>query len=228
MILFDNVPISSLRFSPSCKCPALITIWKSLTLLDSPAVQAGCKKWPKPNARGDRDLLEITANVSNAITSIAPIQSVVETVTSVGSEPPTGSAEAFELQIRQSSCLNWIEAPNSTVCCDQSSGEWIKAPIQRDTAAKDPACPTTVDVVGLDGQMVASDTQGAPAAAQTTFSNVQQNYCTGEMRLPNSTVCCDMSSGVWVPAPVIRDTLATGLVSAACPTTKAGSELITY
>lgn len=192
-------------------------------MLYSPAVQAGCKRWPKPNSRDDRGLLDITANVSNAITSIKSNQSVVETITNVDSGPPTSSAEAFVLQVRQSSCLSWVEAPNSSVCCDQSSGEWIEAPIQRDTVATDPACPTVVSGVGQDGQMVASNIQAAPAAVQSTFSHVQQNYCTGEMRLPNSTVCCDMSSGLWVPAAVIRDTVATGMVSAACPITYAGS-----
>jgi len=223
VVLFDRVLISTLLFSPLRRCPSSRRIRAWLIPSYTPAVQAGCKKWPKLNGRDDRDLLEITANVSNVITSITPTQAAIQTVTSVVVEPPTGSAEAFELQIRQSSCLNWLQAPNSTVCCDQNSGEWIEAPIQEDTIASDPACPTVVDIVGQNGEMVASDTQTAPAAARTTFSIVQQNYCTGEMRLPNSTVCCDMSSGVWVPAPVIRDTVDTNSIPAACPTTNAGS-----
>lgn len=191
---------------------------KSLTLSRSSAVQASCKKWPRLRGRGNRGLLDIAANVSDVNSSITSIQPAIETVTRVDLKPPGSSPNAFVLQSRQSSCLNWAEAPNSTVCCDQESGEWIKAPVQRETAAIDPACPSIVDIVGSDGQMVASNTRTAPAVAQTTFSNVQANYCTGQMHLPNSTVCCDMSSGLWVPAPVIRDTTATIMVSAACPT----------
>ncbi len=221
---FSSAIFSSFDFVPLHSAASLKM--KSLTLSRSSGVQAGCKKWPRLRSRGNRGLLDIAANVSNVITSNTPIQSAIKTVTTADVEPPANSPDALILQRRQSSCLNWAEAPNSTVCCDQNSGEWIEAPIQRDTASTDPACPTVVEGVGSDGQMVASNTQTAPAVAQTTFSNVQTNYCTGQMHLPNSTVCCDMSSGLWVPAPVIRDTMATIMVSAACPTTKSMGGLI--
>lgn len=189
----------------------------------SPAVRAGCSQWPKVDSR-DHELLEISPNASSTVDSTTSTQLAIETPTSEDLQLSDGSSTPLELRARQSSCLNWLEAPNSTVCCDQSSGEWVELQLQRDNISSDPACPTDAWSIGQDGSSVASAVQSAPAAAQTTYSAAQQDYCTGEMSLPNSTVCCDMSSGVWIPAPVIRDTTATDLVSAACPTGNAGSE----
>ena len=61
------------------------------------------------------------------------------------------------------------------------------------------------------------------AATSAPASYIQQDYCSEAMELPNATVCCDMSSGLWVAAPVIRDSAATESVSAACPNSGDGS-----
>ena len=78
--------------------------------------------------------------------------------------------------------------------------------------------------VGADGGVVVSNVQVTEAApTTTTTSYIQQDYCNEAMQLPNYTVCCDRSSGLWVPAPVIRDAPVTVSVSAACPTFDSGS-----
>lgn len=150
----------------------------------------------------------------------------MQTLTSVDYDAPTGIADILPLEIRQDSCLSWTQAPNQTVCCDESSGEWVLLSVQRDgteAATMAVACQDQVGVVTDSGAAVASNVAPPPAAATTAASIIQQDYCSGEMQLPNATVCCDMSSGVWVPAPVQRDSMATNMVSAACPTTDDGT-----
>ncbi|CAD6591956.1 MAG: hypothetical protein ASARMPRED_005880 [Alectoria sarmentosa] len=53
--------------------------------------------------------------------------------------------------------------------------------------------------------------------------NTLQNFCNDAVYAPNVTVCCDESTGLWVPAPVIRDGPATSSMSASCPQTTAGT-----
>jgi len=42
--------------------------------------------------------------------------------------------------------------------------------------------------------------------------------CEGAVQAPNNTVCCDVSSGFWIPAPVVRDGATASSVNPACPT----------
>ena len=99
----------------------------------------------------------------------------------------------------------------------------METAVQRDYSnGESPACPTEAGYITSNGGAVVSDV--APAAVPTSpVSLLQQDYCNGEMELPNATVCCDMSTGQWVPAAVIRDTMATVSVSAACPTSESGN-----
>lgn len=53
--------------------------------------------------------------------------------------------------------------------------------------------------------------------------NVLQGFCNDAVYAPNATVCCDESTGLWVPAPVIRDGPAASLVSASCPQNTGGA-----
>ena len=47
--------------------------------------------------------------------------------------------------------------------------------------------------------------------------NTMQKFCNDAVYAPNGTVCCDESTGLWIPAPVIRDGPAASLMSASCP-----------
>ena len=50
-----------------------------------------------------------------------------------------------------------------------------------------------------------------------------QDFCNDAVYAPNATVCCNEDTGLWAPAPVIRDGPAASLVSASCPATTGGS-----
>lgn len=53
--------------------------------------------------------------------------------------------------------------------------------------------------------------------------DTMQNFCNDAVYAPNTTVCCDESTGLWVPAPVIRDGPAASFVSASCPASTGGT-----
>lgn len=53
--------------------------------------------------------------------------------------------------------------------------------------------------------------------------NTLQDFCNDAVYAPNATVCCDESTGLWVPAPVIRDGPAASSVSASCPQSTGGT-----
>lgn len=53
--------------------------------------------------------------------------------------------------------------------------------------------------------------------------NTLQDFCNDAVYAPNASVCCNESTGVWVPAPVIRDGPAESLVSASCPQNTGGT-----
>lgn len=53
--------------------------------------------------------------------------------------------------------------------------------------------------------------------------DTMQNFCNNAVYAPNATVCCDESTGLWVPAPVIRDGPAASSVSASCPANTGGT-----
>ncbi len=51
-----------------------------------------------------------------------------------------------------------------------------------------------------------------PPALDTLGDN-----CEGAVKAPNNTVCCDVSSGLWIPAPVVRDGATASTANPACP-----------
>lgn len=53
--------------------------------------------------------------------------------------------------------------------------------------------------------------------------NTLQGFCNDAVYAPNATVCCDESTGLWMPAPVIRDGPAASSVSASCPQNTGGT-----
>ena len=53
--------------------------------------------------------------------------------------------------------------------------------------------------------------------------NTLQNFCNDALYAPNASVCCDETTGVWVPAAVIRDESLASSVSASCPQTTEGT-----
>lgn len=53
--------------------------------------------------------------------------------------------------------------------------------------------------------------------------NTLQDFCNDAVYAPNTSVCCDETTGFWVPAPVIRDDPAVSLVSASCPQATGGT-----
>lgn len=53
--------------------------------------------------------------------------------------------------------------------------------------------------------------------------NTLQDFCNDAVYAPNATVCCDENTGLWVPAPVIRDGPAASSVSASCPQISGGT-----
>ncbi|KAL6719816.1 hypothetical protein ACLMJK_001737 [Lecanora helva] len=185
------------------------------------AVQAGCTRWPALSQSRESAHLHLVGS-SNAPMLLGD-DSASKTLNSVEYPAATDNADPFPLEIRQDSCMSWTQAPNSSVCCDPSSGQWVETDIQRDDyVAGGPTCVTQVGSVNSDGSSSYSNV-APPKAATTPASLVHEDYCNGAMQLPNSTVCCDMSTGLWIPAAVIRDTPATNLVSAACPTPKPGN-----
>lgn len=138
-------------------------------------------------------------------------------VYSATSSAQTASATAT------SSCKDWTQAPNSSVCCDHNSGQWIDTEIETD----DPECKHIVGSINSNGgvvySVVSSSTQTTPPAASSTWSSAQQNYCTGQMRLPNSSVCCDMSNGLWRATGIQTDDNDPTMIDAACPDQGPGS-----
>ena len=50
-----------------------------------------------------------------------------------------------------------------------------------------------------------------------------QNFCNGAVYAPNQTVCCDETTGLWKPAPVIRDGRPSHSIDASCPQMTGGS-----
>ena len=50
-----------------------------------------------------------------------------------------------------------------------------------------------------------------------------QNFCNGAIYAPNQTVCCDETTGLWKPAPVIRDGRPSHSIDASCPMNTGGS-----
>lgn len=53
--------------------------------------------------------------------------------------------------------------------------------------------------------------------------NTLQNFCNDAVYAPNGTVCCDESTGLWIPAPVIREGRETSSLSANCPQNTGGT-----
>ena len=53
--------------------------------------------------------------------------------------------------------------------------------------------------------------------------NTSQDFCNDAVFAPNATVCCDESTGIWIPAQVIRDGPAVNSVSASCPQNTGGT-----
>ena len=53
--------------------------------------------------------------------------------------------------------------------------------------------------------------------------NPLQDFCNDAVYAPNATVCCDESTGLWMPAPVIRDGPAASSMSASCPQSTGGT-----
>lgn len=58
---------------------------------------------------------------------------------------------------------------------------------------------------------------------QTPDLNTLQDFCNDAVYAPNATVCCDESTGLWIPAPVVRDGPAASLVTASCPHSTGGT-----
>ena len=132
------------------------------------------------------------------------------------------------LEARQDSCLSWSQAPNSTVCCDHSTGQWRLTDIQRDTfSSSGPECPPQqVGTVEQDGSTSYSDAQEVPPAGSPAVVlpsvQTQQDYCNPSMQPPDNTLCCDTSNGRWKQTTgVIRDGVQTG--SSACPALGGGT-----
>ena len=90
--------------------------------------------------------------------------------------------------------------------------------------APDPAATQVVDFVEPTNVVM-------PPALDILGDN-----CGGAVQAPNNTVCCDVSSGLWKPVPVVRDGPAMSTGNPACPTSTgvgtggvgAGSRLINH
>lgn len=50
-----------------------------------------------------------------------------------------------------------------------------------------------------------------------------QSFCNGAVYAPNQTVCCDETTGLWRPAPVIRDGRPSHSIDASCPQMTGGT-----
>ena len=71
---------------------------------------------------------------------------------------------------------------------------------------------------------------GAPLYSEVPLSapvppdlSTLQNFCNGAVYAPNQTVCCDETTGLWKPAPVIRDGRPSHSIDASCPQNTGGS-----
>ena len=53
--------------------------------------------------------------------------------------------------------------------------------------------------------------------------DILQDFCNGAVYAPNATVCCDEATGLWKPAPVIRDGPVAHSISASCPQNTGGT-----
>jgi len=198
-----------------------------LTLFAFAAVQAGCSKWPTVIENGGPPS-QNSISTPNKPRSLRASETSIPAFISANDSVAAAKSDFSPLETRQDSCMSWTQAPNSTVCCDHSSGQWVDTGVQRDSyTIGGPACVKQEADVTVDGETVASNIQ-VTQAATTTTSLIQEDYCSEAMQAPNATVCCDMSSGLWAPAPVIRDGPATGLVSAACPSSKDGGGNVNY
>ena len=180
-------------------------------------MEAGCSNWP-PETQSDPPRPEKLIRSSDEARSPRTPADMSGKATNLDVSEVTPEADLSRLEIRQDSCMSWTQAPNSTVCCDHSSGQWVETGVQRDDYTPGgPACAPEEGDIMVNGESVASSSMPVQAASSSSDSIVQQNYCNGAMQAPNSTVCCDMSSGLWVPSGLQRDTMSTDLVSAACP-----------
>lgn len=126
----------------SLKCSMLVTQQPSLPFPHLTAVQAGCTNFPNMQKPHDelRRLLEGPVNSSYTNTT----QSIYSEIPSTVPIPP-------DLDTLQDFCNDAVYAPNATVCCDESTGQWVPAPVIRDGPAASSvsaSCPSETGGTG--------------------------------------------------------------------------------
>ena len=125
-------------------------------ILPIQANQADCTRWPNMNLPHDqlRGLLEVPANSTS---SSSPIQPAASATSSLIFDLASVAPLSPELNTEFGFCNDALVAPNRTVCCDTTTGQWLPAPVQRDglvnATTLNPACPKASPGIGGSGSI---------------------------------------------------------------------------